>query len=149
MLSLVIGQSGCAPRETGGTSEGSRSEVRGFRNFEPERRTSDRAFRARPAFPALLARMSRDAILANDHQAHNATAVSDAGRPVHLVDLVHLVYLVGLVQPNKRDRPDRPNRPNEQDMPTFFFYSLLQYKNECADIYVATGIAATILKITC
>jgi len=40
----------------------------------------------------------------------------------------------------KRNRPDRPNRPNEQDRPTFFFYSLLQYKNECADIHVATGI---------
>ena len=40
-------------------------------------------FCSRPAFSALLAMMSGDAILANDHQAHNATAVSDAGRLVN------------------------------------------------------------------
>jgi len=44
-----------------------------------DRRDSDRAYRARPAFPALLTMLSGDAILANDHQAHNATAVSVAG----------------------------------------------------------------------
>jgi hypothetical protein len=54
-----------------------------FGTSNPERRTSDRAFRARPAFPALLAMMSGDVILANDHQAHNAIAVSGAGHPVH------------------------------------------------------------------
>jgi hypothetical protein len=27
--------------------------------------------------------ISRNAILANDHQAHNATAISDAGNLVH------------------------------------------------------------------
>jgi hypothetical protein len=48
--------------------------------------------------------MSRNAILANDLQAHNATDVSGAG------SLDHLVYLVGLVQPNKRDRPNERDR---------------------------------------
>ena len=81
MLSLVIGRSGCAPRKTGGTSEGPKFE--GFGTSNPERRTSDRAFRARPAFPALLAMMSEDAILANDLYARNATAVSGAGRLIH------------------------------------------------------------------
>ena len=41
------------------------------------------AFCTRPAFPALLARLSRNAILANDLEPHNATAVSGAGRPVN------------------------------------------------------------------
>jgi len=36
-------------REKGGTGEGSRSEVRGYRNFEPRTRTSYRAFPARLA----------------------------------------------------------------------------------------------------
>jgi len=79
MLSLVIGQSGRAPRETGGTSEGSRSDVRAFRNFKPRTsRFGSRLSRA-ACVPALLAMLSGDAILANDHQAHNATAVSGAG----------------------------------------------------------------------
>jgi len=56
MLSLVIGQSGRAPRETGGTSEGSRSEVRGFRNFEP--RTSN--FGSRLSRASRFSRSSRD-----------------------------------------------------------------------------------------
>jgi hypothetical protein len=89
--------------------------------------------------------MLQVAILANDHQAHNATvlshnatAVSGAGRPVHLVDLVHLVYLVGLVQPNKqdkpnkpnkRDRPDRPNRPHERDRPADCFSILVEMES--------------------
>ncbi len=33
--------------------------------------------------PALLAMMSGDAILANDHHAHNATVLSDAGHGLH------------------------------------------------------------------
>jgi hypothetical protein len=63
---------------------------------------------------------------------------------VHLVDLVYFVYpvdlvhLINLVQPNKQDKPNKPN--NSLLTPTIFFYSLLQYKNECADIHVATGI---------
>jgi hypothetical protein len=79
--------------------------------------------------------MSREVILTNDLQAHNATAVSGADRLVHLVDLVHLVYLVGLVQPNKqdkpnkRDRPDRPNRPNERDRLADFFSILLEMES--------------------
>jgi hypothetical protein len=41
------------------------------------------AFCSRPAFPALLAMMSRIAILANDLQAHNATAILGAGSLVN------------------------------------------------------------------
>jgi hypothetical protein len=78
------------------------------------------AFRAHPDFPALLTMMFEDAILANDLQAHNVTAVSDASRSVHLVDLVHLVYLVGLVQPNKQDKL------NKRDRPADFFSILLK-----------------------
>ena len=80
MLSLVIGQSGCPPHETAGRAK---VEVRrsGFSELQTpkvEIRIAPIA-RARPAFPALLATLSGDAILANDHQAHNATAVSGAG----------------------------------------------------------------------
>ena len=82
-----------------------RARVRGpafevFGTSNPERRTWDPVFRSSPAFPVTLAIMSRDAILANDLYAHNATAVSGPGRQIHLVDLVHLVcfvHLVGLV----------------------------------------------------
>jgi len=81
---------------------------------------------ARPAFPALLAMMSREAILANDLYAHNATAVSGGGRLVHLVDLVHLVYLVGLVHPNKQDKP---NKPNKRDRLADFFSILLEMES--------------------
>ena len=79
MLPLVIGQSGCASRETDETREGSRSEVRGFWNVELRIAHFMRVL----LFPALLAIISMEAILANDHQAHNATAVSDAGRPAN------------------------------------------------------------------
>jgi len=58
MLSLVIGQSGCPPYETGGTSEGSRSDVRAFRNFEPRTsRFGSRLWRA-----SRFLRSSRDAV---------------------------------------------------------------------------------------
>ena len=51
--------------------------------------------------------------------------------------LVCLVYLVSLMQPNK---PDKPNRPNEQDRLAVFFYTLLQYKANYADIHTVTSI---------
>jgi hypothetical protein len=47
-----------------------------------------------------IAYFARVPLSPNDLYAHNATAVSGAGRLVHLVDLVHLVcfvHLVGLV----------------------------------------------------
>jgi hypothetical protein len=62
---------------------------------------------------------------------------------VHLVDLVcfvypvDLVHLISLVQPNKQDKPNKPN--NDLLTPTFSIYSLLQYKDECADIHPITG----------
>jgi len=55
MLSPVIGHMGYAPREAGGTSEGSRSEVRGFGNFGP--RTSN--FGSRICAPLLFPLFSR------------------------------------------------------------------------------------------
>jgi hypothetical protein len=66
--SLVIGQSVCARDRQDG------------RDYEIP---THPAFSVRPAFPASLARMFRNAILANDFQAHNATVVSGVGRQLN------------------------------------------------------------------
>jgi hypothetical protein len=57
---------------------------------------------------------------------------------VHLVHLVCFVHRVGLLQPNKRDNPHKPN--NGLLTLAIFFYSLLQYTPEYADIQTMTSI---------